>query len=433
VKIGIVGGGATGLTAGYELSKSGHQVVIYEQEPECGGLVRTVKVGGQNLEQFYHHVFTSDQDLIDLLGELDLNSRLVWISPHNGIYLNNQLHPFTSPLDLLRFKELTLLERISLGLLVYKAKMVKDWDQLEKLSAKDWIIQKAGPNVYRKVWGPLLNSKFDHDADRVSAAWIWNKFKLRGSTRGKNPARELLGYLNGSFGVIYQTLVARIIEQGGMIASGREVTRISPRDDGTLDLSTRQGTENFERVIVTAAPEVLLNLAGLPENYAGQLKRIKYKANICLILELEERLSPYYWISVADNSLPFVAVIEQTNFMPVQDYRSHVVYLSRYLDAADPLYSASDEAVKEQFIAGLKRMFPDWKETTLQRVQVNRTRYAQPVVFTNYSAMIPGYQSPVDHLYLACMAQIYPEDRGQTYAIRMGKEIAKIVNGSEDR
>ena len=45
----------------------------------------------------------------------------------------------------------------------------------------------------------------------------------------------------------------------------------------------------------------------------------------------------------------------------------------------------------------------------------------------NYSKLLPPLQTPVPGLYSACMAQIYPEDRGQNYAIRIGREAADAI------
>jgi protoporphyrinogen oxidase len=429
MNIGIVGAGATGLTAGYELLKKGYKVTIFEAGKECGGLVGTIDAGDEKLEQFYHHIFNSDNELIDIIDELGLSDELMWISPKNGIYLNNKMYPFTSPLDLLLFKELSPIERISLGLLIYKAKYVKNWKDLENITAREWIIRKAGRNVYDKVWGPLLYSKFDLDSENISAAWIWNKFKLRGSTRGKNLNKELLGYMKGSFGTVYKKLAQKIIEQGGEIVYSKAVTAITQRDDKRLDMLTGEGTQTFDKVIVTTAPEILIELGlGLPQQYKENLSRITYKANICMVLELSEQLCPYYWVTVADKNIPFVAVIEHTNLVPANDYKSHIVYLSRYIDVKNKLFSAPDEEIKQLFINSLKEMFPLWDEAGLKRYHISRAAYAQPVVFTGYSKILPDFKTPVNNLYLASMAQIYPEDRGQNYSIRMGRRIAELLD-----
>ena len=52
----IIGGGYTGITASYELSKQGKKVTIIEKQEELGGLARSFDVGGGiKLERFYHH------------------------------------------------------------------------------------------------------------------------------------------------------------------------------------------------------------------------------------------------------------------------------------------------------------------------------------------------------------------------------------------
>lgn len=83
------------------------------------------------------------------------------------------------------FKPLSFISRVRMGLMVIKAWFIKDYLSIEDTTAKDWIVRNAGEESYKCVWEPLLNSKFDIDSDKIAATWIWNKFKLRGSSRGK--------------------------------------------------------------------------------------------------------------------------------------------------------------------------------------------------------------------------------------------------------
>lgn len=428
MNICVVGAGATGLVAANELVKKGCKVSVFEAENQHGGLVRTVEVGNEKLEVFYHHIFTNDVEIIKLIEELNLSSELMWLEPKNAIYINRKLYPFTSPIDLLLFKELSFIDRIRMGLLVFKAKFLKDWMELENISSRDWIIKNAGKDVYEKVWGPLLVSKFDYDADKISGTWLWNKFKLRGSTRGKNINKELLGYMKGSFGIIYDKLVERIIDAGGEIHYLSPVDRIEPQKDKTLNVHSNGKVYNFDRVIVTTSPEIFGKMnVPLPEEYSEKLSKVKYKANICMILELSEKLSDYYWVTIAEKDFPFVLLIEHTNLVADNDYKSHVVYLSRYLDKKNEFYSLTDEEIQREFVKYLKIMFPNWDESKIKRVHINRTDYAQPVIVQQYSKILPEIATPVENLYLASMAQIYPEDRGQNYSVRLGKQVANMI------
>jgi hypothetical protein len=40
---------------------------------------------------------------------------------------------------------------------------------------------------------------------------------------------------------------------------------------------------------------------------------------------------------------------------------------------------------------------------------------------------MPGHRTPVKGAYLANTTQIYPEDRGTNYSVRMGRQVAKLV------
>jgi len=425
VKIGIVGAGGTGLTAGFELTGRGHTVTVFERESQVGGLTQTVRVGNELLEKAYHHLFTSDTDFIELAEELGLGSKLLWIAPKNGIYLNHRLHPFTSPKDLLRLNELSIVERLAMGYLMLKAKTIRDWRPLERIPARDWVIKTAGQGVWNKFWRPLLAAKFDQDADRVSAVWLWSKIKLRGSTRGKNPSRELLGYMQGSFGLVNDALVKKITDAGGKVLCNHEVKRITPRDDQNLDVDG----ERFDAVLVTCAPQLLLEMVpSLPEEFREKIGRIKYKANICLTLELRHQVSPYYWTSIAQNDFPFVAMIEHTNLLPKDPYNAHILYLSRYIDEKNELFQKSDAEIQAIFIAALKKIFPQFDESDIINARMNRERFAQPVIVTEYSRIVPDFRVPVANLYLACMAQIYPEDRGQNYAVRIAKQVVDVMH-----
>jgi hypothetical protein len=49
-------------------------------------------------------------------------------------------------------------------------------------------------------------------------------------------------------------------------------------------------------------------------------------------------------------------------------------------------------------------------------------------VTLNYSEKIPPHRTPLPNLYLANMSQIYPEDRGTNYAVRLGNEVSALID-----
>jgi len=427
MRICIVGAGATGLAAAWELGKKGHDVVLLESSDRVGGLAASFTIGGEPIEEFYHHVFTGDGAILALVAELGMNDALKWYEPSNAFRTPEKLYPFTTPLDLLRFSAVSLRSRIALGLLVLKARRIRDWASLEEITAREWILRTAGNEVWEKVWGPLVQSKFDDHADRICAAWLWKKLRLRGASRSDGMKSELLGYMDGSFAALFRELGERLAREGAELRLNTPVRGILSAGGGVRVL-TDSGEETYDRCIFTAAPEQFLRVAeGFPCEYARMLEQSPYKANVCAVLRLNRSLSPYYWTSVADRKAPFVAVVEHTNLVGAERYGCHIVYLSRYLDAGKELYSADDASVRECFLSALERLYPSFDRSSVLGCDVFRSRYAQPVVPLGRSRTLPPVRTPLPGVLLASMARIYPEDRGLNYAVAMGKEVAGLL------
>ncbi|UYV36880.1 NAD(P)/FAD-dependent oxidoreductase [Rhodobacteraceae bacterium D3-12] len=434
--IAIIGAGFTGLAAARDLARAGNRVTVYEADPFVGGLAGAFTPHGESdrLDRFYHHWFTSDRDIMALIDELGLGDAVSMEPSLTGVWFANQTFRLSTPLDLLRFPALSFPDRLRLGWLALKARRVRDWRALEGLSAEEWLRDLGGDRVYRVMWQPLLEGKFGAYASRISAVWMWNKLKLRGGSRGKGGA-EHLGYMRGSFARVSEAMADDIRAHGGTLHLSTPVRRLTPLPGDRWQIETVQGghdqagttPEQADAVIATPAPALLADMIAhwaTQDTLAG-LRRIDYLANLCLVLELDRSLGETYWLNVNDPEFPFVGVIEHTNFQSTAQYGGrHIVYLSRYLDAQDPLYALSDDAVRDFAVPHLKRMFPAFSPDWIKRHHVWRARWAQPVVERHYSAMIPPQDGPAPGLFLCSMAQIYPEDRGTNYAVRAGRALA---------
>ncbi|MDR1217311.1 MAG: NAD(P)/FAD-dependent oxidoreductase [Oscillospiraceae bacterium] len=427
MKVAIIGAGATGLTAGYELAKRGHCVTVYERPGlGLGGLAGSQTIAGAVIDKFYHHIFTGDTDIISLIDETGLSDRLVWRDTKNGIFFGGRTYPFTNPVDLIRYPELSLPGRVRTGLAVLRAKGIRDFSGLEDVSARDWLIKNAGRESYDKLWRPLLDSKFGEDADSVGGVWIWNKFKLRGSSR-RGVNSESLGYLSGGFGELYSRLSDVIRANGGRVALS-EVRSIEARAGGGLTVACDEGGESYEKVLFTASPHELCATAKLPPEYAARARAARYKANVCLTLVTKKRLSDYYWVTVAEPGAPFVLFIEHSNLFPDPSFGERgFIFLSQYLDDSDPLYGAPDGELADKFLTYLGAVFPGFAPEDAIEYRVHRARYAQPVVGLRHSETLLPLRTALDGLYIASMAQIYPEDRGQNYAVALGRKAAQEV------
>jgi len=428
MQVAIIGGGMTGLSAAYELAKRGIQSTVYERDEVLGGLAGSFKVNGVYLEKFYHHLFTSDAEMVRLLGELGLSDTLQWNSTATSLYAMNRIFRLATPMDVLRFKPLGFPNRIRLGLLAIVPRLVRDWRKLEDITAKEWLVGLAGEDVFRVVWEPLLRSKFGSYADQVAAVWFWNKLKLRGGSRGKEQA-EKLGYLRGGFGQVIEAWERRLLEMGVELLTSTPAQEIRVDDGKAVGVIARGSLRPFDAVLVTTAPAILAQITpGLPESYRRQLSRLLYLANVCLVMKLRRGLSSTYWLNIADPAIPFVAVIEHTNMQRPEEYGGrHLAYLSRYMDPQDRYYSLSAEELFAEYLPYLKRMFPEFDPAWVEEKWAWRELYTQPVIVKHYSELRPDFRTPIERLWLSCMAQVYPQDRGMNYAVLWGKKAVEAM------
>lgn len=426
----IVGAGFTGLTSAYVLAKKGQKVVVVDADSTSGGLAGTFLFNdGVRLEKFYHHWFNNDVFVPELVKELGLEGDVVTLPTNTGMYFNGRHWKLSTPLDLLRFTALPLIDRIRLGLLVLQVRRIKDWRTIEHLSIREWLESLAGKRVYEVVWRPLIESKFSVYADAVNAVWMWKKLVLRGSTRNDKGGEEL-AYFKGGFGRLADALVDAIRSHGGEVRLGTKVTGVVADGETLSRITTTGGDISGKQFLFTPAFPIIADIldgAADPDWLAG-LRRIKYLANMCLVLRLKHSLSSTYWLNVNDPGFPFVGVIEHTNFDAPEHYKgTHIAFLSRYLAKEDPVWAYTDEQYVDFALVHLKRMFPEMDRSWLIEHKVWRADYAQPITERNYSQYVPGRATPFRNALISTMAQIYPEDRGTNYAIREGREVASDI------
>ncbi len=430
MRIGVIGGGFAGLTAAYELLKRGHAVDVYEAAPFWGGQAATLEIEGTRIERFYHHFFTSDVEMQDLMAELGISHRLQWRTSRMGFYQDGRIWDFVTPRDLMRFGPLKPWNRIRIGLVTLYLQRVRDWKKFEAVTAKEWLIRATGKEAFQKVWGAQLRAKFGNMADEIGMVWFWGKIYLRFRSR-QGLTKEVLGYPEGSFQIIIDALADALRRLGCGLHSSSPVQRVvvRPGPDGPEVAGLQVGNEvrPYDAVIATVPNFLFPRLVPeLPESYRSLLSRVPYQAALVMLVKMTHPLSHIYWMNIGDLTMPFVGIIEHTNFVPPELYGGkHILYISNYLAKDSPLLAMEAAELLDRFLPHLQRINPRLQPEWIEEYWVFREASAQPVITTNYSSIMPPMETPVSGLYLANTTQIYPEDRGTNYAVRLGRQVAQ--------
>jgi len=87
----------------------------------------------------------------------------------------------------------------------------------------------------------------------------------------------------------------------------------------------------------------------------------------------------------------------------------------------------SVEQTLARYLPYIERINPGFDESWIRDKWLFKDRAGQPIVHDRYSETIAPNRTPVAGLYLANTTQIYPEDRGQNYSIRLGQRVARLA------
>jgi protoporphyrinogen oxidase len=441
MRVAVLGAGVAGLVAAHRLTQAGHVVDVYERWPGLGGQAATIDVGdGLLLERYYHHLFTSDVHITRLYDELGRPDELEWRPSSVGFFVDGRSWPFVSPLDLLRFRPLPLWSRLRMGLAVVALQRGRDdVTAFESVTAAEWIRRRMGAAAWQKVWGPLLRGKFGSRAEDISMAWLWKKLVLRREIKGEDVRGERLGYPRHSWELLFSRLVDSVEQGGGRVLIDRPAVRVSESLDVTYgapdsfrrghDVSSFEvaGSERYDRVLSTLPNDVMLGVCGrlLSDEYRRRLETIEYHTAVCLLLELDRRFGPYYWTNIADPQVEFVGLVEHTNFVEPERYNGRrFLYLANYVEPGHELLALDADALLGRYERSLRLVNPAFDRSWVLNRWLFREPAAQPIVTVGYRDLIPPLQTGVPGLVLANTTQIYPEDRGTNYAVRLGDQAA---------
>ncbi len=398
MNIAIVGAGMTGLVAGYRLSQKGHGVTIFEKSNDIGGLMGGFKIGKTSLEKAYHHIFSTDNYIIDLAKELNLFNKISWHEEKTALFYEGVVYPFMGIIDLLKFKPLDFISKVRLGLVKIWLQKDNNWQKYENELAYLWMKKWCGEKAYKVIWEPLLRGKFHEKYKEVSMAWLWARIHTRGNS-------SKLGYFEGGFRIMADALAKRIKDKRGEIKLNFNVQ------------TSNFKTEEFDKVL-----------------YTGASKEIDYLGAICVIFTSKQSLSKFYWHNINDNKSPFLAFIQHTNLIDKKQYGGkHVYYMGTYIPNEGGLMDKSDDQIKKQFFDYLKNIFPKFDEKKIEENWVFKFKNAQHIVTKNYKTPIRQMADKLQkNIYQSNFAQIYPEDRGTNFAVREGNKIAKVILSSHE-
>lgn len=444
MKILIIGAGAAGLTAAYELQKNGYKdVVVLEATDHLGGIATTAVYKGNRMDMGGHRFFTKSATVMQLWQEL---LPLQGKPARDELLLGEQAKNFAGSVDPER-EDTVLLQRRRVSRIYYLQHFFSypisvSWQMLKNLgllrlwkigwsylramlfkrpetSLEDFYINRFGKVLYsmffenytEKIWG-VHPSKISPEwgAQRVKGLSIWGiLLSLIDTSKDKKHVEtsliEEFYYPKFGPGQMWETLAARVTKAGGKIILNRTVTQIVRQDDGTYKVLAQDEDGKVEQYtgekIISSMPicDLVKALENVPPKVYDIATKLPYRDFITvgllckkLLLTNDTKLKtvgnivPDCWIYVQEHGVKLGRLQIFNNWSPylVQDLE-HTVWigLEYFCNAGDALWTMSSEAFIKMAVAELEKIGIIDKTDILDATQV-KVKKAYPAYFGAY-------------------------------------------------
>lgn len=423
VEVGVIGGGISGLAVAHYLTQAGAKVTILESSTELGGLGSFFNYRNQSLERFYHCMLPSDTHLLSLLQDIDLVQHTYWKDTSFGFMHLNKLYPLNTPLELLRFSPLPMIDRIRVGVTGLWGSL-RPAKGLDDKTCEAWLSGLSGRRAFNTFWKPMLQAKFGDRYASVPALWFWTRFN-----REKGAKKERKGYIAGGYKRITDALADSLVSKGVVINVNSPVSQITQNPDGSPVVIFPDGTrKSFDKIVYAGPITRLQNLVNQEELKCSSDALgidIDMQGVVNAVLTLRRGFSKHYWVAAVDPDIPFQGVVESTTLLNKEDTAGvHLIYLMNYLHRSDPLFSQPDDEVLASYRQGLKKMFPDLQDEEIIDQFVFRSPYVEPLYTLGYEKRKPPIALKAGRIYLATTAQIYPEVTSWNGSVGLAKIVA---------
>lgn len=400
----IIGGGISGLASAYRALQRGFDVTLFESRERLGGLASSFEYRGAHLERFYHCILPTDDSLLQLIREIGLGDDIVWKGTDMGFMHRSEIYPLNTPLDLLRFRPLGLVDRLRLGMMGLRAGSVRDSLHLDGVTAVDWIKGMIGERAFTTLWKPLLQAKMGDGYLRIPALWLSNRMG-----REKGAKREERGYLRNGYRSLVLALQRALLDGGARIVMERPVASIL-RDGDRMSLGFEKGADESFDVVIATSPliEFQRMSRGLSLDPSIANLELDYQGVISGVFLTEKPLTGFYWMPIVESGATCQGVIEMSNLVPRE--RSHglyVNYFANYTHRESELYRKSDDELLELYQKDLATLFPAAAGSVVDRF-LFRAPFVEPLWSLGYHRRRPSHSVIPGRLYLACTAQVYP-------------------------
>jgi len=446
----ILGGGPCGLSAAWELSGTGKNVVVVEAQSSVGGLCKTKSYKGFNFDLGGHRFISKNDELINKIKAL-MGSDLLVSERISAIRLNGR--EFQYPLsasDILKQTDIMFLTRCLVDY-VYQTLYKKLRDSPDT-SFEDWVINRFGRKLYvtffkeytHKLWGiPPDKLSSDWAAERISLLNLWDVV-LRLCGLGREAPRTYAKryfYPKQGIGQIFEYIAREIKQNGGNIILNARFKKLlleGDRAKGVIyELNGKDQVINCDWVISTIP---VTDLICMPDRGVGYqdvstaISSLRYRSLRFLNILIDKaEIGRNTWTYIPDGKYIMTRIQEPNKRSPhnAPDGKTSLM-LEIPCSYKGEIWNMQDDLLFSRCIDDLFKLGIDIKDRVIDYFYTAE-RHAYPIYHLDYKHLLNNLLSRVDSI-----ENIHTCGRNGLFryifmdrAMEMGFDAATIVDGKK--
>jgi oxygen-dependent protoporphyrinogen oxidase len=273
----VVGGGISGLTTAFHLTRAGRRVAVLEASDRVGGAIHTLEDGPWRFEMGPNTVLESDESVGRLIRETGLEAEKIAASPsakRRYLYKGGHLVPLPGgPGGLLATSLFPLSAKLRLLREPWIGKAARDAEE----SIAQFVRRRLGQPFLDYAVGPFVSGVYAGDPERLSVRWAVPKIHgleqrhgslIRGALAGRKgaaPRGAMFSFRQG-----LEELPRALAREIGDVRTGvacRTVTRI----ERGFRIETSAGPMEAERAVLAVPADVAAGLLEVATAGASRL------------------------------------------------------------------------------------------------------------------------------------------------------------------
>ncbi len=359
----IIGAGPAGLTAAYELSKSGVPAVVLEADTIVGGIARTVNYKNYLFDIGGHRFFTKWDEVNQIWREI-LGDKFLERPRLSRVYYRKKF--FFYPLRATNaLFGLGLFESIRIFSSYLRWRL---FPHPVEENLEQWVCNRFGRRLYEiffktyteKVWGvPCTEIQAEWAAQRIRGLSLATAVRNALLSQKNSKVKTLIdrfNYPERGPGQMWELLTARLRQQGYPVLLERPVVRI--RHDGNwvteVVTSGPHGEESFSGTQFISSMPIRQLIHALdppaPEEIRDAANGLRYRDFLIVSLIVNRKdLMPDNWIYIHEPGVKVGRIQNFKNWSPamVPDPNKTCLGMEYFVFENDELWSSPDEKLIE--------------------------------------------------------------------------------------